>query len=181
MFKVARAVPALDADDIVHEALGPSTPIASAIAAHFGEKFLNKDGAVNRQLLAATVFSNPDARRQLEAIVHPAVYGTIRTWFAGLGKPFGIASIPLLYETGRDGDFDFVAVTVCAPAIQLDRLMARDGMARTQAQKRISAQMPTDEKAARGNFVIRTDGDTSSTDRQVDELLAKLEKLTNST
>ena len=174
----ARAIPAIDADDIVHEALGPDTPVTRAIAAQFGEEFLNDDGRVNRPLLAATVFSKPEARRRLEAIVHPAVYNTIRAWFAALGKPVGVASIPLLYESGREGDFDFVAVTVCAPAIQLERLMARDGMAETEALKRISAQMPAEEKAARGNFVIRTDGDTSSTDRQVDELLAALGKLT---
>jgi dephospho-CoA kinase len=177
----ARAIPAIDSDDVVHDALGPDTPITRAIEAQFGAEYLDTDGSVNRPLLAATVFSKPEARRQLEAIVHPAVYSTIRAWFAALSKPFAVASIPLLYESGREGDFDFVAVTVCAPPIQLRRLMARDGMTETEARKRISAQMPAEEKAARGNFVIRTDGDTASTDRQVDELLAVLEKLTDRT
>ena len=80
-----------------------------------------------------------------------------------------MASIPLLYETHREQDFDVVVVTVCPPEMQLQRLLDR-GMSEEEAHQRIAAQMPAEEKAARGNFVIRTGGTKAETDRQVEEL-----------
>lgn len=166
----------IDADDVVHEALGPGTPTTNAIAARFGSGFLKPDGGVHRPRLAVEVFRDLDARRDIEAIVHPVVYESIRTWFDTLERPIGVASIPLLYETGREQDFDFVVVTLCPPAVQLQRLLAREGMSEEEAHQRIDAQMPAGEKAARGDFVIRTDGTKQATNRQVDELLAVLQR-----
>src|SRR5687768_13659870 len=114
-----RGVLTIDADDLVHEALGRGTPTTSAIATQFGAAFLQPDGSINRPLLAARVFTDSESRLQLEAIIHPVVYERIRSWYATLDRPMGIASIPLLYETHREGDFDFVAVTICPPEQQL--------------------------------------------------------------
>ena len=164
----------IDADDIVHEALGPGTPTTNAIAARFGSGFLKPDGGVHRARLAAEVFSDLDARRDIEAIVHPVVYQSIRTWFDTLEGPIGVACIPLLYETGREKDFDFVVVTFCPPAVQLQRLLEREGMSEEEAHQRIAAQMPAKEKAARGDFVILTDGTKQATSRQIDVLLEVL-------
>jgi dephospho-CoA kinase len=80
----------------------------------------------------------------------------------------------LLFETNRQQDFDAVVVTICPPDLQLQRLLARDGMSEKEAKQRIAAQMPAKDKAARGDFVIRTDGTKADTDRQVDEVLASL-------
>ncbi len=171
-----RGIPTIDADDIVHEALGPGTPTAAAIAAQFGRVVLKPDGSIDRALLAARVFAHPETRRQLEAIVHPVVYETIRAWFDTLDRPMGVASIPLLYETRREGDFDVVVVTVCPPEMQLQRLHKR-GMLEEEARQRIAAQMPAEEKEARGDVVIRTAGTKLETDRQVEELLVSLQKV----
>lgn len=173
-----RGVPVIDADDIVHEALGPGTPATNAIASRFGSVFLKPDGSIHRTLLAAKVFKDPDARHQIEAIIHPVVYQSIRAWFDALDRPMGVASIPLLYETGREKDFDVVAVTVCPPDVQLQRLLDRDRMSRDEALQRIAAQMPADEKAARGDLVIHTGGTKQVTDSQVDELVVALQRLT---
>ena len=169
-----RNVPTIDADDIVHEALGPGTPTSKAIAARFGDAFLKTDGSVHRARLGEEVFRDPDARRQVEAIVHPVVWATIRTWFDSLNQPVGVASIPLLYETRHENDFDFVVVTLCAPEVQLQRILDRDLISEEQALQRIAAQMPAEEKARRANFVIQTGGTMAATDRQVDELLIAL-------
>ena len=168
-----RGVPVIDADDIVHDALGPGTPTASAIATQFGRVFLRPDGSVDRALLAGRVFRDREARLQLEAMVHPVVYDAIRHWFDTLDRPLGVASIPLVYETRREHDFDVVVVTVCPPEMQLQRLLDR-GMSEEEAHQRIAAQMPAEEKAARGDFVIRTGGTMVATDRQVEELLVAL-------
>lgn len=173
-----RGIPTIDADDVVHESLGPDTPTTTAIATQFGSVFLKPDGSIDRTRLAAKVFSDPEARHQIEAIVHPVVYEAIRVWFDTLDGLLGVASVPLLYETRREQDFDFVVVTVCPPEVQLQRLIARDRMSEEDARQRIAAQMPAEAKAARGHFVILTGGTMLSTDRQVDELLIALPGLT---
>jgi dephospho-CoA kinase len=171
-----RGIATIDADDIVHEALGPGTPATKAIADRFGSVFLKPDGSVHRTLLGVKVFSDPETRQEIEAIVHPIVYATIRKWFETVGRPIAVASIPLLYETGREKDFDFVAVTVCPPDVQLQRLLERDRMSEEEARQRIGAQIPAEDKAARGDFVIFTGGTMAATDRQVDDLIETLRR-----
>ena len=166
-----RGVPTIDADDVVHEALGPGTPTTKAIATQFGSVFLKPDGSIHRALLAAKVFRDVESRLQLEAMIHPVIYDTIRKWYETLDGPMGIASVPLLYETHREKDFDFVAVTVCSPEQQLQRILERDNISEEEARQRMAAQMPAAEKAQRADFVILTGGTTLATDHQVDELL----------
>jgi dephospho-CoA kinase len=172
-----RDVATIDADDIVHEALGPGTPTTKSIAAQFGGVFLKPDGSIHRTLLGVKVFRDPAARRTLEAIIHPVVYEEIAKWYATLDRPMGVASIPLLFETKRERDFDFVVVTACTPEQQLQRLIERDGMDADEAKQRIAAQLPTDEKVKRADFVILTGGSKLATDTQVDEMLVKLAQL----
>jgi dephospho-CoA kinase len=166
-----RGIPTIDADDVVHESLGPGTPTATAIAAQFGKEFLRPDGSIDRARLAAKVFTEVESRLQLEAIIHPVVYDTIRRWYETLKRPMGIASVPLLYETRHEKDFDFIAVTVCSPEQQLRRILERDGISEEEARQRLGAQMPAEEKAQRADFVILTGGTMLATDQQVDELL----------
>ena len=168
----------IDADDIVHEALGPGTPTTKAIAEKFGSVFLKPDGSIHRTLLAVKVFRDPETRQQIEAIVHPLVYETLRRWFETIDRPIGVASIPLLYETQREKDFDFIVVTVCPPDVQLQRLLERDRMSEEEAHQRIAAQIPAEEKAARADFVILTGGTMLATDRQVEDLVVALGRLT---
>lgn len=170
-----RGIPTIDADEVVHEALGPGTPTTHAVATQFGGVFRKPDGRIDRALLAVKVFSDPASRLQLEAIIHPVVYEAIATWYRTLDRPMGVASIPLLYETHREREFDFVAVTVCPPELQMQRLRERDGISQEDARQRIEAQMPAEQKAKLGDFVILTGGTPLATDRQVDELLIAID------
>ena len=172
-----RGVATIDADDIVHAELGPGTPTAQTIAAQFGSALLTPDGSIDRGLLGARVFNDPQTRLAIEAIIHPVVYEKIRKWFETLDRPIGVASIPLLFETGREGDFDFVVATACTPEQQLKRLLQRDRMTEADAKQRIAAQMAADEKAKRANYVIMTGGSKVATDKQVEELLVQLLQL----
>jgi dephospho-CoA kinase len=168
-----RAIPVIDADAIVHEALGPNTPTTQNVVREFGTAVLKADGSVDRAVLGEKVFADAQARLRLEAIVHPLVYETIRNWFEAGQPPIGVASIPLLYETHREGDFDAVVVTACNADQQLQRMMER-GMSEVEARRRMAAQIPAAEKAARGDYVIWTGGTTHETDAQVEVLLVKL-------
>ena len=175
-----RGIPIIDADDLVHEALGAGTAATNAIASRFGVGLLKPDGSVNRKLLGVEVFRDAEVRRQIESILHPIVYDAIHKWFGSLDRPFGVASIPLLYETGHEGDFDFVAVTVAPADIQLQRLRERDGVSEAGARLRIAAQLPAEAKASRGNFVIDTSGTKLDTDLQVGNLIEVLRRITES-
>jgi dephospho-CoA kinase len=163
----------IDADEIVHEALASRTAIAEAIGREFGASVVQPDGSIDRAGLAKRVFTDPDARLQLERIVHPFVYDRIQQWFDVSPGRLGIASIPLLYETGRDGDFDFVIVTACSLEQQLERLTKR-GMPVEEARLRITAQLPTAKKTARAGSVIWTGGSEQETRAQVEQLLERL-------
>ena len=174
-----RGIPCLDADALAHGVEAPGTEATQAIAARFGADVLAADGSVDRRKLAPIVFADGQARRELEAIVHPAVYRAIAAGLRGFeligGSPLAIVDVPLLYETGHQSDFDRVIVTACPADTQIRRLIER-GLTESEARQRLAAQAPTDEKAARADFVIHTDGRFEDTDRQVDEILAALQQ-----
>jgi len=177
----ALGVTVLDADELAHGVTAAGTEASEAIARRFGRDVLHASGHVDRRKLGAIVFADPAARRDLEAIVHPAVYraiGAALHAFERIGDtPLVVVDIPLLYETGRQGDFDAVIATVCPEAMQVARLISR-GMTEAEARQRIAAQMPAEQKAERADYTIRTDGSYEQTDRAVQECLEKLQEST---
>src|SRR5439155_916473 len=118
-------VPCLDADALVRGIEAAGTEATQAIAARFGAGVLAADGAVDRKKLAPIVFADPAARRDLEAIVHPAVYRAIAAGLRGFelvgGHPFAVVDVPLLFETGHAGEFDRVIVAACPLDVQVER------------------------------------------------------------
>jgi dephospho-CoA kinase len=162
-------VPVIDADRLAREAVAPGSPGLAAVAAKFGERMLQPDGQLDRAALGRLVFADAAARAQLEAIVHPEVYRRVREWAANLppGTRVAIADVPLLYETGHEHDFDAVIVCACPPDLQIARVMARDGLSEADARARLEAQWPIEEKAARADYVIRTDATFAETDAQI--------------
>jgi dephospho-CoA kinase len=170
-------VPTLDADALVHGIESAGTEATAAIAARFGADVLAADGSVDRARLAPIVFGDAAARRDLEAIVHPAVYRAITAGIRAFeltgAYRCAIVDVPLLYETGGEQRFDKVIVAACAPGLQLARLIER-GLTQNAARQRLAAQWPTDRKIARADHVVRTDGTFEETDRQVREIHALL-------
>lgn len=175
----ALGVPVIDADRLAREVVRPGTPGLAAIAERFGPGVLGPDGALDRAALARIVFGDRGARSDLEAIVHPAVYRRIGEWFLTLpaGTRLAMADIPLLFETGHAPDFDAVIVCACSPAEQLRRLLERDGLTEADARTRLAAQWPIGEKAARADYVIRTDGTIAETEAAVRRIYEKLSGL----
>jgi len=169
-------VPCLDADVLAHGVEAAGTEATQAIAARFGD-VLTPEGAVDRRKLASIVFADASARRDLEAIVHPPVYRAIAAGLRAFellgGYPVVVVDVPLLYESGHAAEFARVVATVCTPERQLTRLMDR-GLSESDARLRLAAQMPAEEKAARADFVIRTDGSFDETNQQVAAVYRKL-------
>ncbi len=172
----ALGVPVVDADVLSREIVAPGSPALAGVRARFGAAVLAADGSLDRAALGRIVFSDRAARVDLEAIVHPAVYRRIGEWFFTLprGTPVAIADIPLLFETGHTPDFHRIIVCACAPAEQLRRLMARDRLSEAEARARLNAQWPINEKVARADYVITTDGTTADTEAQVRTVHARL-------
>jgi dephospho-CoA kinase len=173
--------PTIDADLVARDVVAPGSPALDAVIARFGRGVLRADGSLDRAALGRIVFADAGARRDLEAIVHPAVYASIRQWFDGLESSpapprAAIADIPLLYETGRERDFDRVIVASCRPEQQVDRLVRERGLSRAEAALRLAAQMPVAEKARRADFVVDTSGTFDETDRQIDEVWGRLRR-----
>jgi dephospho-CoA kinase len=168
-----RGVPCLDADTLAHGVTAPGTEATAAIAARFGAEVLGPDGAVDRTKLGPIVFADSPARRELEAIVHPAVYRAIAAGvraFELIGNdPFVVVDVPLLYETGAEKHFDRVIVTACSPETQLARLRER-GLTDDAARQRLAAQWTTDQKTSRADFVVNTDGTFEETNAQVERI-----------
>jgi dephospho-CoA kinase len=173
----ALGVPTLDSDDLARQAVEPGTPSLAAVIDRFGSHVVDASGRLDRKKMAEIVFSDPEARRALESIIHPEVRNATDAWFARIdpeSHPIAIADIPLLYEVNRDRDFDQVIVAACRSDTQIERLRTRDGMSEAEARRRIEAQLPIDEKVKRADFVISTDGSFEQTERQVKDVFRTL-------
>jgi dephospho-CoA kinase len=172
----------IDADVLARQAVESGTPGLAAVVARFGRDVLKADGTLDRAALARIVFADDGARRDLEAIVHPYVFEARDAWLSSLtaraattGESIvAIADIPLLFEAGRPTDFDLVIVVACDPAQQRARVMTRDHLTASEADRRIAVQWPINRKRALADIVIDTSGDFEETDRQIDEAWKRL-------
>ncbi|HUT74277.1 MAG TPA: dephospho-CoA kinase [Armatimonadota bacterium] len=174
-----RGAAVVDTDEIAREVTAPGSPALSEIAQAFGPQMLTAQGTLDRKRLGSLVFDDPQARRRLEEITHPRIILEMRRRLEALRRrrrppALAVAVIPLLYEAGAESEVD-VVVAVTAPAEQqVRRVMARDGLTREQAQARVAAQMPVEEKARRAGFVVDASGSLEETARQVAKLWGRL-------
>jgi len=164
----------IDADQLAREVVEPGEPALEEIRQRFGPEVIGEDGQLDRARLARIVFEDEEARKALEAIVHPRIRSRMRAKieeFKAQGEPVVVCDIPLLFETGVALDWVDRTVVVYAPKeVQLQRLMARNGLTLEEAERRIAAQMPTEEKARRADAVIDNSRGLDETFRQVDAL-----------
>ena len=148
-------VPTIDADTLARDAVAGRHAGLAAVIDRFGRGVLTPSGTLDRHKLASIVFMDSAARRDLEAIVHPAVQQATDAWFDSLDPArysVAVADIPLLYEVGRDRDFDAVIVTAVDPETQVRRVIERDGASEAEARQRLAAQLPIAEKISRGGL-----------------------------
>jgi len=172
-----RGVPVIDADALSRAVVAPGSPALARIAEAFGAEMLLPDGSLDRRRLGARVFADPGARQRLEAITHPAIRDAMIeevARLAGGGHDLVIYDVPLLYEVGLDGAVDSVVVVWTPRAVQLERLERRDALTLAEAEARLEAQLPLDEKAGRADFVVENRGPPEALAEKADRLLADL-------
>ncbi len=170
----ARAgIPVFDADATVRKLQGPGGALVERIERRFPGT--TRDGAVDRDLLAGRVLSQPEELAALEAIVHPAVHHERTRFIVANGDaPALVFDIPLLFETDGEEAFDKVIVVSAPTEVQRQRVLARPGMTAEKFETILARQVPDEEKRARADFVVDTSGDLSTAEAQVERILACL-------
>ena len=154
----ARGVPVLDLDQVARDVVAPGTPAIAEIAERWPS--VVHGGVLDRKALGTIVFTDPAARRALEAITHPRVWDASERWLADRrdeGHPAAVVEAALMVETGSWRRYDHLIVVSCAPEVQIARVRARDGLTEAQARARIEAQLPLAEKERVATVVVRND------------------------
>ena len=171
----------LDADATAREVVTPGTAGLKSVVEAFGTDVLREDGTLDRPALGAIVFSNDEKRELLNSILHPFIIAAqddqIRKWQAE--DPDGIAVIDaaLMIESGGYRRFDKLIVVHCRPDVQLDRLVARDGLSPEAAIKRVAAQMSQQDKMKYADFLIDTSDGFAGAREQTEAVLRELKRV----
>jgi dephospho-CoA kinase len=160
--------PSFNSDDAVHALYAAGGAAVAPVEAAFPG--VVRAGAIDRTELAARVLHDPDARKRLEAIVHPLVRAEQQRFLSEhseRGANAVVLDIPLLFESGAGAAVDKIVVVSAPPEVQRERVLARPGMSAEKFESILALQMPDAEKRARADFVIDTGGDLETTRRQV--------------
>ncbi|HEX8212054.1 MAG TPA: dephospho-CoA kinase [Longimicrobium sp.] len=167
----------VDADVLSRQAVEPGTPALARIAEEWGDEVVEAGGGLDRAALRRIVFADPSARERLEAIVHPAVAELREEAYRAAeerGERVVVADIPLLFEAGLVDDFDAVVLVDAPEEVRLARLVGDRGMDPEEARRMIAAQMPSELKRARADFVISNAGTLMELDRRSREVWTEL-------
>jgi len=166
-----RGAVVIDADVLARQVVEPGTPGLTAVVERFGADVLTDDGRLNREALGRVVFADPGARRDLEAIIHPAVRARAAEIEAAAASDSVVVHvIPLLVETGQQDDYDVLVVVDVEPERQLERLRRRNGLDAQAANARIAAQATRAARLAVADVVLTNDADPVDLLDQVDRL-----------
>lgn len=168
----------VDADVLSREVVAPGHDGWNEIVATFGREVLQPDQTLDRQKLRTIIFNNPEARKKLEAIIHPRVRALAEQRIrehGDAGFVVVVYEVPLLFEGNLHEWLRPVILVACDVNIQRQRLQERDGLDATVAQKHIDAQMSLEEKRRLADYVIENDGSLADLESQVRAVLAKIQ------
>ncbi|MBI4964368.1 MAG: dephospho-CoA kinase [Desulfomonile tiedjei] len=176
-------IPVICADELAREAVKPGSAALDEIRRAFGQKVLDEDGNLDRAGMARLVFQDTSKRKLLESIIHPRVAEEQENRLRRLereGHHIAVIDVPLLYESGWDKAFDLIIVVYVPRNIQERRLVDRDKISPADAQSRLDAQMPIEEKKKSADRVVDNTGSMEHTLDQVKGILEELQALERS-
>jgi dephospho-CoA kinase len=163
----------IDADRLVREAQSPGGWVLRAIVERFGEHMLKRDGTLDRAALRRVVMEDPEARADLNRIVHPEVNRRRAELLAearARGDRIVVSDIPLLFEATDPAEFDIVVLVDAPEEMRLTRLQAERGLTPVEAERMVRAQLPSSEKRGRSDFIIDNVGDRTTLERLASEV-----------
>ncbi|PLY17207.1 MAG: dephospho-CoA kinase [Sedimenticola sp.] len=166
-------IPVIDADSVAREVVEPGLPALKEIEQRFGSQILASDGRLDRKQLRQIIFSDPQAKADLEAILHPRIRASMWELAHRQTTPYVILEIPLLVETGQNSSVDRVLVVDVPRQLQIERVCARDGMSPQEAATVIAAQIPRQRRLDAADDMIENTGTFSELHTQVENLHRK--------
>ncbi len=167
----ARGAAIVDTDLIAHALTAPGGAAMPAIRDAFGAAFLTADGALNRAAMRERVFSDPEAKRQLEAILHPLIGAQTEQAAESAQGPYLVFVVPLLVESGRWKErVDRVLVVDCPESLQVERVMRRNALSAAQVESILAAQATRSQRLAAADDVIVNDGERAAVEAAVERL-----------
>ena len=165
----------IDADALAREVVARGTPGLEAVVAAFGPELLTPEGDLDRPAMGALVFGDPEARKRLEAIIHPLVHQRSSELEAQAADDAVVVhDIPLLAEVGRAGSFDAVVVVDAPTDLQVARMVEDRGWSREEALSRIAAQASREDRLAIATYVVDNTGTLDELRRRVEQVYADL-------
>ncbi|UMB76189.1 dephospho-CoA kinase [Dickeya fangzhongdai] len=151
----------VDADVIARQVVSPGQPALAAIVEYFGREILQPDGALNRSALRERIFSSPEDKRWLNALLHPLIHQETRRQLAAVTTPYALWVVPLLVENQLQEQAQRILVVDVPLETQLQRTMARDGVSRAQAQNILASQASREQRLACADDIIDNNSNPS--------------------
>lgn len=165
-------IPCIDSDAISHELMKKGNIGYIAIIAKFGKEILDEDGEINRKKMAECIFSQPEKKEMLEAILHPCIQKEIVDFVKfHENKPVVLVEVPLLYEVGWVDYFTEIWSVVCPSDVLLERLEKFRGISREDALARLKHQISQEEKEEKADVVLYNDFDKKHLRKQIEKAL----------
>ncbi|MBJ94465.1 MAG: dephospho-CoA kinase [Rickettsiales bacterium] len=171
-----QGIPVIDADQVARDVVAPGQPTLTLISERFGQQILCQDGSLDRGKLGALVFADPSARKDLEAITHPAIISETLQRLQQLeqkGECLAVVSAALMVESGSYRAYAGLLLVTCDVEQQLQRLMTRDGLSQQAASARIDSQMDPASKAELADRTFDNSGPIGALEPQVLSWLAE--------
>lgn len=173
----------IDFDIIARQVVEPGKPAWKYIVDYFGENILHDDKTIDRKRLSGIVFQDEKKRKTLESFIYPSIADEfiLQVERIAAQEPGAViqAVVPLLIEGNMQGLFHRIIVVYIPREKQIERLMERDGISRSEADNILKAQMPIDEKIGHADFVINNENSLEETREQVEDLYKKIKELQN--
>ena len=168
----------IDFDGLAHEVQEPGKPAWREVVNHFGKRILQPDKKINRVKLGSIVFADKKKLSELNNIVHPVVYQEWHVRLEKIGKKekhaIVLSDIPLLFEGNMQNLFDLTILVLISPKEQIRRLIARNGVSKEEARKRLKSQMPISEKISLADIVIDNEGSIPETEKRAGKVWQEL-------
>jgi dephospho-CoA kinase len=165
----------IDADQLAREVVARGTSGLAAVVAEFGDQLLTPDGELDRPRMGELVFGDEDARKRLEAIIHPLVFERIVEIEAGTGPDDVVVhDIPLLAESGRADTFDAVIVVDAPTEVQVERMVRDRGWSEADARSRIAAQASREDRLSIASYVVENTGTLEDLRQRVTEVFEEV-------
>ncbi|MBZ0104526.1 MAG: dephospho-CoA kinase [Sulfuricella denitrificans] len=166
-----QGVPIVDTDQIAHQLTASGAPALEAICDAFGRECLLPDGALDRIRLRHLIFSSPEAKARLEAILHPLIRGEVRRRIKLAQSPYVMVAVPLLFETGAYREIvQRVLVVDCSEAQQVERVVSRSGLTEKEVKTIMAHQISRQERLRQADDIIDNHGELSALKRQAEQL-----------